>query len=215
MVRSYLGRQRLLLLLFLGYVLFLTIRLGVAEADFRRNPEIGLRSIFWLNATNLATYNSSPGQLRAAVSLNPRAASAWISLGLDTEADGNLPQAEADLLQAARVDHQYLPAWTLTNFYFRRGDSTRFWLWAQRAATLTFDDYRPLLRLADAFDRSPKSVATRLAGGAPLLRAYLDLLIGEGRLDAAQEIAGSLAALHDSSDHARLDDLADRVSRVH
>ena len=177
---------RFLVLLFLGFSLCLTIRLAIAEAEFRLDPETALRSPAWIRAANLDRFDSSEAELRAAVSLNPRLSSAWIRLGLDAEADGNLPQAEADLLQAARVDHLYLPAWTLANFYFRHGDADRFWAWASRAAALTYDDYRPLLRLADALEPSPLRVATQLGGGAPLLRAYLDLLINTHRLDGAR-----------------------------
>jgi hypothetical protein len=98
------------------------------------------------------------------------------------------------LLEAARVDRQFLPAWSLANFYFRRGDQASFWPWAKRAAALTFDDYRPLLRLCDRFDPQPSEVIARLQGGAPLVRAYVDLLIGEHRLAEAKEIARSLPA---------------------
>jgi tetratricopeptide (TPR) repeat protein len=203
--------SRSALLLFFGFALILTLRLAVAEAGLRCDPEAALRSPGWLRAANLAGYNSSPEVLRAAVSLNPRLSSAWIYLGLDAESRGNLSEAETDLLRAARVDRQYLPSWTLANFYFRRGDGAKFWPWAARAAALTFDDYRPLLRLADAIETSPQAVATRLGGGASVLRAYLDLLIGAQRLDAAQEIALLLIARHDSSDEARLSDVADRV----
>jgi len=125
-----------------------------------------------------------------------------------------MAEAEVELLQAARVDHQYVPAWTLANFYFRRGDPANFWPWAQKAAARTFDDYRPLLRLADVLEPSPREVAIRLGSGPPLLRAYLDVLIGAGRLDAAQEIAALLNLHHDPSDVARLADLADRRRRA-
>ncbi len=206
---------RSLLLLFFGAALFLTIRLAVAEADFRLDPEAALHSTFWISAAwiraaNLARFGSSPEELRAAVSLNPRLASAWIQLGLAAEADGDPQEAEADLLQAARVDRLYLPSWTLANFYFRRGDPAKFWPWAERAARLTFDDYRPLLRLADTFETSPERVAVRLGGGAPLLRAYLDLLINAHRPDSAREIARLLAAHHDPADRDRLAAFADR-----
>jgi len=198
------------MLLLLGSALVLTARLTVAEADFRRNPDLGAQSLYWLRAANLARYESSLAQLRASVSLNPRLSSAWIHLGLDAEGDGNMTEAESDLLQAARVDHQYLPAWTLANFYFRRGDSANFWPWARRAAALTYDDYRPLLRLADTLETSPQIVATRLGGDSQLLRAYMDVLIGLSRLDKAREIARLLEARHDPMDRARLADLAKR-----
>ena len=202
--------RRVLLVLF-GSALLLVIRLAVAEAEFRLDPEHALNSRYWLSAASLASYESSSDELRAAVSLNPRLSSAWIRLGLDAEADGNLPEAETDLLRAASVDRLYVPAWTLANFYFRRGDAAEFWPWAKRAAALTYDDYRPLLRLADTLETSPPLVATRLGGGAPLLRAYLDLLLGAGRLDSAQEIAGLLAARHDPADRDRMAALALRM----
>jgi tetratricopeptide (TPR) repeat protein len=202
---------RTVLLLFFGSAFCLTIRLATAEADFRLDPEAPLRSPPWLGAAHLARYESSPEELRAALSLNPRLSAAWIQLGLDAESDGNLPEAETDLLRAARVDGLYLPSWTLANFYFRRGDAAKFWPWAEHAARLTFDDYRPLLRLADALETSPQEVARRLGGEAPLLRAYLDLLINTHRLEPAQDIAGLLAACHDPADRERLAAFAERL----
>ena len=202
---------RALLLLFLGSAILLTIRLAAAEAEFRLDPEAALRSPNWIRAAHLAGFESSSADLRTAVSLNPRLSSAWIQLGLDAEAEGNFPEAEADLLRAAGVDRLYLPAWTLANFYFRRGDAEKFWPWAERAARLTFDDYRPLLRLADALGTSPQRVARRLGGGAPLLRAYLDLLINAHRLDSARAVASLLAARHDPADRDRLAAFAERL----
>ena len=187
------------MLLFFGFALLLTARLSLAEVTSRRQDQ------------------QSMSNVRAAVDANPRLSLGWIRLGLHAESEGNLAEAEADLLQAARVDRQYLPAWTLSNFYFRRDDRANFWPWARRAAALTFDDYRPLLRLADALDASPREVIARLQGGTPLyplVRAYLDLLIGAGRLEAAQEVALVLDARHDPSDRLRLADLAARRKRA-
>jgi hypothetical protein len=159
----------------------------------------------------LARFDSSPEELRTAVNLNPRLSSAWIRLGLDAEAEGDLAVAEKDLLQAARVDHLYIPAWILANFYFRHAADEKFWLWAERAAQLTYDDYRPLLRLADALEPSPRRVAISLGNGTPLLRAYLDLLINAHRLNEAQEIASLLAARQDPADRERLAAFAERL----
>lgn len=189
--------ERVVVLLFSGFAFCLTIRLGVAEARLRFNPE-----------------PAPSNQLRIEITLNPRLAMAWIQMGLDAEAAGDLAEAEIDLLQAARVDRQFVPAWTLANFYFRRGDSVNFWSWGRKAAAMTFDDYRPLLRLADVLEPSPREVAIRLGSSPPLLRAYMDFLIGAGRLDAAQEIAALLDSNHDPSDAARVADLADRRRRA-
>ena len=209
---------RSVLLLFFGFALFLTAGLSLIEAIARRHGAQPIAGAgFFQNAASLVRDDSSISELRAAVDADPRLSPAWIRLGLSSENDGNLSEAEEDLLEAARVDHQYVPAWTLANFYFRRDDSRSFWPWAQKATVLTFDDYRPLLRLADALEVSPREAMAHLQGNeppVPLARAYLDLLIGQGRLDAAQEVAHVLAARHDPSDRARLADLAARRRRA-
>jgi Tfp pilus assembly protein PilF len=66
----------------------------------------------------------------------PRSSSAWIDTGLAAEEAGDYAGAERSLLEAARIDRQHLPAWSLANFYFRRGDPASFWPWARRAAAL-------------------------------------------------------------------------------
>ncbi|MEO8097070.1 MAG: hypothetical protein ABI811_05170 [Acidobacteriota bacterium] len=146
--------------------------------------------------------------LAEATRIHPRSAALWIDLGLALERTGDLAQSERALLTAASFDHRHQPAWTLANFYFRGNQSKPFWQWAARAAALTFDDYRPLLRLADAWDSSPPSLVRRLGNTQPLLRAYLDFLIGEHRLDDAQQAANLLAQHHDPADSARLAALA-------
>lgn len=127
-----------------------------------------------------------------------------IELGLDLERKGRLVEAEDTLLEAARYDRQLLPAWTLANFYFRQDRDDDFWRWAARSATLTYDDFRPVLRLATRLERDPERVIDRLGNRAPLLRAYLDLLIGEGRLQEARRVGRMLEDHRDPSDRERL-----------
>lgn len=165
---------RPILLLCLGAAMIQTVRLARAEAAARRSPIGG------------------EAQLRRSLDGNPRLSSAWITLGIEAERAGDLAGAEAMLTEAARVDRQFLPAWTLANFYFRRGDPGSFWPWAKRAAALTFDDYRPLLQLCDRLNPHPAEVIERLEGGPPLMRAYVDLLIGERRPAEAQAVSNLL-----------------------
>jgi tetratricopeptide (TPR) repeat protein len=160
----------------------------------------------------LAEIDSSQPEpaLREAVRVDPRRSAAWMTLGLRAEQHGEWIEAEHDLLEAARLDHQYLPAWTLTNFHFRRGNPDAFWKWARRAALLTYDEYSPLFRMVDHFDQDPLGVLQKLGNGVKLERAYLSYAIGRNRLDAAQLVAVRLASLHDASDASRLADLATR-----
>jgi hypothetical protein len=128
------------------------------------------------------------------------------------EASGDLGGAEQSLLHAARVDHQFLPAWTLTNFYFRRGNASLFWIWADRAAARTYDDFRPLLRLADQFEPDPGRLEAHFGDLRRLGPAYLNFLIGENRLDAAQRVAREMSG--DRANDPHLVDLADRQLRA-
>ncbi len=148
--------------------------------------------------------------LQAAVEASPRASEAWIALGLEYERRWRMPEAEQALLEAARIDHQHLPAWTLANYYFRRNARPQFWKWAARAAALTYDDHRPLIRLAAQFESDAKTLLACLEAGPGLTRAYLDFLIGQGRLDAASEAARVLEGFGDPSDRKRLEALKER-----
>ncbi len=85
--------------------------------------------------------------LQQALALNPSDGPSWIELGLRHEAGGELTSAERCFLRAAREDKQYLPRWTLANFYLRRNDNARFWAWAKESAAVVYGDPRSLFRL--------------------------------------------------------------------
>ena len=151
---------------------------------------------------------------RRALRSHPRRASAWIALGLEYERSGDLEEAEGALLEAARVDRQLLPAWTLANYYFRRGDRAAFWTWAGRAAERTYDDFRPLLRLSQSMEPDPARALDALGSSARLERAYLDFLIGEQRLEQADAVARRMLARRAPEDRRRLADLVTRQIRA-
>jgi tetratricopeptide (TPR) repeat protein len=170
--------------------------------------------------------------LDAALDANPRMSSAWIAQGLALERESQragqfehgaeIEKAERDLLEAARVDRQHLPAWTLANFYFRRQSRDRFqdqfWTWAHRAAALTYDDFRPLLALAHAVEPDPRAALEKLGQSNALLRADLDYLATQGRLEDAQKVARLLlardSALGGLSETPRMLELAERQIRA-
>jgi tetratricopeptide (TPR) repeat protein len=156
--------------------------------------------------------------LRLALAINPRSSSAWITLGLAAERERDFSEAARDLEQAARVDRQYLPAWTLANYYFRRVDRPLFWRWARRAAALAYDDLAPLLTLADRLE--PGRATQHLAPSSQLERAYLDLLIGENRFDDARSVARMIVARTragrgSAEDVSRLRGFAKRLIAAH
>lgn len=196
---------------------------GVARQDSPSALRQALRIETWLTGSPNADYEerlaelfseaeSGPPEqaLRQTVRIDPKRSAAWIALGLLVEQNGERAEAEQDLLQAARIDHQYLPAWTLTNFYFRRGNRDLFWKWARCAALLTYDESPALLRLVEHFDQAPLSVLARLGDTPGLERGYLSYLIGEKRLSAAQQVALCLAVRRDPRDARRMADLASR-----
>ncbi len=123
---------------------------------------------------------------------NPRSSAVHIERGLTAESAHDFATAERELLTAVALDRQYLPAWTLANYYFRRADRENFWPWAKRAADLSFDDAAPLLALADMFD--PGHALDRLGRSSKLQRAYLDLLIRDDRWPDAMAVARLMAS---------------------
>jgi hypothetical protein len=207
--------------LFFACAALAAIRLAVADTIARDDtPEAVRRAIALEWPTPAAESEQAlaeldPAHARAAleraVQTNPRSSAAWIALGLLEEASGD-PSAEQSLRQAAVMDHQYLPAWTLANFYFRRADQQQFWRWADRAASLSYDDFHPLLRLADQFEPDPRRMLAHFQN-APRLRApYLDFLIGENRLNAAQQVARAMSK--ERANDPYLIGLADRQLRA-
>jgi tetratricopeptide (TPR) repeat protein len=206
------------LLAFFGFAASLTARLATAECVFERDT---VEAVRWAaRAANSAAYyqrwaDLEPEQageaLRGALKANPRASAAWIELGLIAEHSRNGAEAAEDLTQAARVDRQYLPSWTLANYSFRHGDAADFWPAAARAATLAYDDLRPLLDLCDRMEPDPGIALARVGPSARLERAYLDLLIGKNRLDAAQDVARLMLARPSPENAARLTDFTERL----
>lgn len=195
-----------------GLAAFASIRLTVADSIFLEDyPEAVTRAISMQASAPSSAFEERLAELdpaheresmMRALKANPRSSAAWISLGLLDSG------SEPDLLEAARVDRQYLPAWTLANYYFRQGDPPSFWTWAARAVALSDGEFQPLLRLCDAMEPDPVRMLAHFQNPDKLLRAYLDFLVGEKRLNAAQVVGRRMAS--DRSNDSRVIALADR-----
>ncbi len=147
--------------------------------------------------------------LGQALQANPRLTSARIRLGLLREKRGDFGTAERILRDAAHYDRQYFPAWTLANYYFRHEMWNDFWQWSRVARPLGSVDRKAVLRLVSMAEPDESVVLDRLQGGAQTVYPYMDLLIGSGRLDAAQRVA-RVVLKSPKIQRARLVDLSTR-----
>lgn len=121
--------------------------------------------------------------LKRAVTLNPADAHSWIDLGLQYEAGGDNARAGQCLLRAVAEDAEYLPKWTLANYYFRRNDPPQFWFWARQAAAMAYGDPLPLFRLCGQMEEDGKLIDRLAIRDASVRASYLAYLVGQNRID--------------------------------
>jgi hypothetical protein len=128
-----------------------SLRLARADAEYRKGtPESVARAaeIEPFNAAYLTLHalqieyegGDARPLLETIARITPDASAPRIKLGLDAELRGDLAGAEKWLLDAARVDHQYEPRWTLANFYFRQQRIEEFWKWIRSALDVSYGD---------------------------------------------------------------------------
>jgi hypothetical protein len=193
-----------------------SVRLARAEAQFRKGTPEGVA-----RAVKLAPRDTTYLSLRALqvdydggddrpllermVALNPLSSAPRIRLGLDAEARGDNATAERWLLDAARVDRQFEPRWTLANFYFRRQQTAAFWKWMRAALEVSYGDRRPAFELCWRVSSSPGEILSRaIPQRREVIAAYLSYLLGEHRTAAAAPVARQLASWHDPDDRPLL-----------
>jgi tetratricopeptide (TPR) repeat protein len=196
----------------LGIAVWFSIVLARADSFFRAaTPETVQRAV------EIAPWNTEYLALRAlqfdyegadstAVTekiarLNPYSSAPRIRLGLAREVSGDFANAERWLLDAASVDHQFEPRWTLANFYFRAAKREQFWAWMRSALEVSYGDRTPAFDLcwrvsADASEILNRAIPDR----HEVTGAYLVYLIQKKRLEAILPIARRLAAYRDASD---------------
>ena len=199
-----------------------SVRLACADYWFRQGTVGGTEKAirftpgqadYYIRLALLEPDENSPKAteaLKRAVALNPSDSRSWIELGLRYEKEGNRPLAEQYLLRAAEEDKQYLPRWTLANFYFR-GNEDRFWFWSKEAARMAYGDPSPLFRLCGRVAEDG-ALIDRLDIGRPEVRAaYLAYLLGQNRLDLIRPASRHLLTGTRSSDVPLLLNACDRL----
>jgi tetratricopeptide (TPR) repeat protein len=147
----------------------------------------------------------SPGvdeDLRRAARMNPLDPNVLMTLGLREEFRGNSGDAERYLVRAAEVDHQFKPAWTLANYYYRTNQPDKSWPMIQRILNLEplgFDT-APIFELCwrQATDNRRILSLIPKRGYRPI--QYLEFLIETRRTDAALDAWPEALAAADPAD---------------
>jgi hypothetical protein len=129
---------------------------------------------------------------------HPYNTAARIEKAVTAELAGRSSEAEAALIEAFRHDRMYETRWALANFYFRTGQTPKFWEWARLAAEFGYGNLTPLFELCDRVD--PTLVLDRV--GAAALPDYLRYLVERRRTPAIAEPAIRLARTRNSA-HTR------------
>jgi hypothetical protein len=207
-------------LLVIAIAMVYSIRLAIADAAFRKQtPEGVMRALQIL--PERASYlvlralqmdydgQDSTALLEHAAQVNPVSSAPRIRLGLAAETRGDFQGAEKWLLDAARVDRQFEPRWTLANFYFRRERSDQFWKWMRAALEVSYGDRRLAFDLCWRMAQDPNEILARaLPDKHEVLAAYLYYVLDQHR-EAVGPVALKLAAWHDPVDDPPLEAACD------
>jgi hypothetical protein len=130
--------------------------------------------------------------------LNPLASAPRIRLGLAAEIRGDLSTAEKWLLDAAQVDRQFEPRWTLANYYFRRQNRNEFWRWMRLALEVSYGDRTPAFDLCWRMTGDAQEILSRsIPERHDVIAAYLAYLLSTHRWAAALPVSLQLAATAD------------------
>jgi hypothetical protein len=187
----------------LGTALYWTVRLERADWLFVKGDASSIRQAIRLAPGNAEYYSSlaqaEPGRatqiLKEGVALNPLDASLRLELGLAAEQQGDFPNAEISMLDAMRLDTGFGPRWALSDYYFQRRDAEKFWPAVKAALAMSYGDLSAQFRNCRALASDPRTILERAIPDRPSVwRKYLDFLLSEGPLDAADPVADKVLA---------------------
>jgi hypothetical protein len=156
--------------------------------------------------------------LHCAVELNPFDAQSWIQLGLAAEMEQHdIASAERYYLQAWRVNHMFLPRWTLTNFYFRQNKPAEFFHWAQATLLITPYPADPVFAQMWRMNQDPSEVAGHIPNRPGILLQYASFLANAHRYATVPPIVRRLVTAPGSqnpADYGRDDQIAPTLDRI-
>ena len=220
----------LVVLIAFALAMMFSLLLAVADYEFRRGTPESVASALRLLPGNTRYLGQRALQmeyedqdsaplLEKAAALNPLSSAPRIRLGLLAEARGDRAGAEKWLLDAAHVDHQFEPAWTLANFYFRQGAGEKqgddygnqFWQWMHTALDVSYGDRRPAFDLCWRVAGDPQQILDRaVPPNREVLAPYLSYLLDQHR-DAVGPAALKLASVKAPEDTPVLEAASDAL----
>jgi hypothetical protein len=225
------GLAGLVALLGLAAAAWFSVLLARADAEFRKGTPEGVARAVELAPRNTAYLSLRALQieyegrdprplLESIAKLNPDASAPRIRLGLDAEVRGDLAGAERWLLDAARVDRQYEPRWTLANFYFRQQRTNDFWTWLRSALEVSYGDRAAAFDLAWAAAPDTRVILSRaIPDRREVIAAFLAYSRQKDRGDKnpsdAALLAIRLSQFHDPADLPLLYQELDRLLMAH
>ena len=202
--------------------IYATIRLAIADSGYRANTTESLTRAVRIEPANaeyhelLAEHLEGENQnddsdRESAARLSPLDSRFWIDLGVRAEANNDPAQAENLYLHAAAIDRMFVPRWTLMNFYFRRQDSAKFWLWTQRALEMGYDDLTAAYRLCWRMTTDPHQIERVLPASDEVRRNYLFFLVATLRFQALSPLDRQVASAATAANYHPLLDYCERV----
>jgi hypothetical protein len=189
-----------------------SIVLARADRDFRKGTpeavaravELMPRNMEYLSQRALQIeYEGGDSRplLEHIAALHPVSSKPRIQLGLDAEIRGDFETAQRWLLEAARVDRQFEPAWTLANFYYRQQRPEQFFMWMRTALEVSYGDRRPAFDLCwNVASDGQEILARAIPPRREVEAAYLIYLLQTNRLADVAPVAVKLAAPRDAAD---------------
>jgi hypothetical protein len=166
----------------------------------------------WLRLADLRSTSDEDdiAPLRQALASSPQDSRIWILLGLELEARRQYPEAERCLTRAVELDRDFIPIWTLANYYFRRGDEARFFPATRQTLAFSRGDLSPLFRMCWSItDDGGRILHDAIPDKDDVLPAYLEWL--GNRLDVAGPVANRLLDLFPDQGTPALLDYCDRL----
>jgi hypothetical protein len=145
----------------------------------------------------------STAVLEREAALSPMSSAPRIRLGLAAEIHGDNATAERWLLDAASIDRQFEPRWTLANFYFRQQRADEFWKWMHEALEISYGDRRPAFDLCWRMGDAGTVLSRAIPERRDVIAQYLWYAM-ESHREAIAPAAMKLAALDQVDDRPQI-----------